>query len=121
LHVDEKLSNYIAAKLNIQVFNKNKLYLESFVKQNAIEYECFKNNQIQTILLHLLREEFDIDHYVRENIIQDHFPLHNFEQRGSILKMFTKQVKNTIFDAIRTSKTKRQVLRPLNVISLYYG
>jgi len=30
-------------------------------------------------------------------------------------------VKNSILDAISISKTRRQVLRPLNVISLYYG
>ena len=121
LHIDETLLNYVASKLNLQVLNKNKMYLESFQRQNSMEYECFKNNQIQTVLLHLIMLEFDIEHYVRENVIVEHFPLHNFKQRGSILKMFTEQVKNTILDAISISKTKRQILRPLNVISLYYG
>ena len=44
----------------------------------AVEmYEPFNSRQVQTVIREMLREEIDIQHFVNNKVILDHFPLHN--------------------------------------------
>ena len=72
------------------IFNKKKMFLESFIKETKQEFEDFKPRDVQSILLSLINEEFNIDTYFKQKIILEHFPIHNFKQKFNIIKEWNK-------------------------------
>jgi hypothetical protein len=100
IKIDDDLLNIIADRLNLQVYNKKRKILESFVLEQANEYELFNSIHIQEIILHLISLEFDIDYFVEEKVIIEHGPLHNFAQRKQILKQFRANAVHVMKDII---------------------
>ncbi len=74
---DTHLLDSIADRDEIEVYNKSKLFLDTFIKDVKDQFEDFKPIHVQSILMKLLLEEFVIDTYVKQKIIIDHFPIHH--------------------------------------------
>ena len=70
--------------------------------------------------MHILHEEFNLDTYVKEGIVIDHFPLNNFVERENVLNEWEKNKIAAYIDQI-TLTTNRLAIKPLNAISTYYG
>ena len=84
IQCDQMLLNNVANELELQVYNRKKKFLDTFLADQAHNYEQFMPIELQTIILFLLNEEFDVDQYQKEKIILQHFPLHDFQQRTNI-------------------------------------
>jgi len=79
LYCTEELLDRIADRDEMVIYNKNKMFLESFIKETKQEFEDFKPKDVQKILLSLINEEFNIETYYKQRIILEHFPVHNFK------------------------------------------
>ena len=86
ISIDSNLLDIVADRDEMMVYNKKKLFLESFIKEVKNQFDDFKPTIIQKILLELLLEEFVIDTYVKSKIIIDHFPIHHNIKTKNILR-----------------------------------
>lgn len=75
---------------------------------------------VQTILIYLINDEFDIDEYEREQLVIDHFPMHEYNERSVIWKFWQKNWWSVLTHPLRPS-TDLKALIPQNQIALYHG
>ena len=113
--------NYLADLLNLQVYHKNKKFPEFFYKENANSFENFRPTHFQTMILFLLKKEFDLDTYIQEGIIEKHFFLHEPSYTKSILDQWWKDNNYLLFDNMKPKKTNLKYLDSLGGINHYLG
>lgn len=114
-------TNYLADLLNLQVFHKNKQYPDFFYDENAKFFENFRPTHYQTMIEYLLEKEFDLEIYVREGIIEQHFFLHEPLYSESILNQWFYDNNHLLFDNMKCSKTKRKYLDSFGAVNHYMG
>ena len=123
IKADPTLASNVAGLLGLMVYNRKWKFLEKFDPERAEEFERFNDIKNQTILLHLLRQEFDVEEYLRAGLLLDSFPLHNYIardqlrsallQKGVLLENF---VDNFVFVG-----SNHNFLRPLTIVANYFG
>lgn len=74
--------NYWADRLKILIYNKEKQFICPFLIEETDEFEWFQQKHIQTIIMEVIAQEFDIFKFHKEKTILTHFPLHNFMKRS---------------------------------------
>lgn len=110
--------NSIADTEKMSVYNTAEGFICRFIKAQALVYETFQHRQVQEIATMVMNDEFDLEQFETDEIIFDHFPLHDFEEVASIHE-FWRQEKWMIF--IDPFKAEKQTIRTLNALSNYYG
>ena len=88
-----------------------------FIGYAIDHFEPFNTRQIQAIIQEMLDEELDIKHFTSNQIILDHFPVHNNRQQ-----IYETWTQNSISFAMGmvTGNYEKNML-PLNYIRGYYG
>ena len=120
LNVQEELLDSIADYLNFNIFNMRKGYVTTFDKKRAKEFNKFRDFHIHAILSFLLNREFNLNHYIKQGIIEGLFPLHEFRTRNNIYRNWKKERLTVFFDPWKPKRSTKD-LRPFNSLAFYFG
>lgn len=120
ISLDSSLVNYFADKLGLLAYNFKLDIVTDFTRDNVHEFEDIRDAQVQRITLDILKEEFDLNAFVKSGILIDYFPLHEFQEREEIKKYWRKERFNSSWDML-TPETNMKALLPLCSIASYYG
>ena len=118
IHCD--LLDTMADYLDIEIYNIKRGYTTTFHKDSATEYIKFRDYHVHTIILHLLNNEFNINHFLKKGIIEQAFPLHEFKTRMNLKTNWEKEKNSVFFDPWKL-KPELKDLRPFNSLAFYYG
>jgi anoctamin-10 len=120
LKLKDSVSDLIADKLNLKLFNRKKGYNTQFIQEERHHFEPLRVFHSHKILLYVLNREFSMDVFQKKGLIEDHFPLHSFRNLRTIRKLWTKEKYSTLFDPLKNESSSKDLL-PYNSIAFYYG
>ncbi|CAD8086171.1 unnamed protein product [Paramecium sonneborni] len=118
LKVDEKLKNLIANETKMMIYNSREAYLCPFNIQIQEQFENFHHVHDQQILQTLLYDEFDIDQFINDGLLIEHFPLHDEEEKELILKFWKNERFHILFEPFQL---RRSSSRTFSALSSYFG
>jgi len=75
---------------------------------------------VHTMIMYLITDEFNIDEYLKEGLIEDYFFLHEYNERDVLWKLWKKNWGKVIMHPLKT-KVDLDALRPLNQIANYHN
>lgn len=120
ISLDSHLVNYFADKLGLLAYNFKLDIVTEFLKDEFNNFEEIRDAQVQRITLDILKEEFDLNGFMKSGILLDYFPLHEFQERASIKKYWRKEKFSSALNMLMT-KTDMNALLPICTIANYYG
>lgn len=120
INVEEELLDSIADYLNFSLYNTKQDYVTEFTVEKSKQFSKFRDFHIHAIINFLLSREFNLNHYIKQGIIEAAFPLHEFIIRNNIDKNWKKEQSSIFFDPWKLKQSSED-LRPFNSIAYYFG
>jgi hypothetical protein len=63
-----------------------------------------------------LNEEFDVDEFILEGLVIQHFPIQDYDRYNQMVKFWKEELYDCIIDTM-SLETKQRALRPLHSMS----
>lgn len=116
------LYSYMADKLDFKLFNTSKGFRQVYVYDGLREdqFEPLKHYEKQKIIMRILQDEFDLDKFVENGLILDHFPIHDFTERRKISEHVAHYFLEMLIDPLVYGYRPR-LLIPFLELGLYHG
>ena len=123
LKVSNKLMERLCYELEIQAYNMKYKHYTKFSNdpEEIKHYEPLREIQKQRIILHLIRQEFDLDKFKSKRLLIDHFPVNNFRKVRINYEFWWEKKWTLILDPLINFATKKGLLRPYMVLGFYHG
>lgn len=122
----EKLLTKIATDLQMRTYNMKEGY-HTVYSVNSIDkgyLEPLRHHQKVQILMKLISEEFDIQSYIKKNLVTQFYPIHNYQERRAIYDMWSKNKSTIHFKDLKHTfnlNTDKNTLKFMSLISFYHG
>lgn len=120
INIEEDLMDSIADCLNFEIYNVKKGYVTQFSTQSSKQFSKFRDYHVHSMVNHLFNREFNINHYIKQGIIEAAFPLHEFRNRANIAENWRNERSTVFFDPWKLKPTPKD-LRPFNSLAFYFG
>ncbi|CAD8136075.1 unnamed protein product [Paramecium octaurelia] len=118
IKVQSQLKNEVAHKEKMMIYNFTHGIICPFNKNKAYMYENFHHYHDQQIILTLLYDEFNLDQFMHDQLLLDHFPLHDEEEK----KLLYNQWKCEKWDLLKEPLSFDQNrCRTPSAIKAYFG
>ena len=121
IHIGRSIVKKFAKENNMVVYDSVGNYLEPYDETRRAHYERFRDLMKQEIILNILRSEFDLDKFHRVGIIIDHFPLHHYTERDTIIRYWKKWAFNALVNPVNPFQESPKVYIPVVQIGYYHG
>lgn len=120
IYVPEIILLDYSSLLNFNIYNQIGGFHDRFRKEFQYEYEPLRDYYVHRIIYYMLNLEFDMQYYKDEEILIDHFPLHEFQKKKKIMDYCRNEVK-CIFTNFLSLELSLSEMRPFNAIAMYHG
>ena len=112
--------NRLADLRDFKIFNRRKGFNECFEEELAHEFERFKDFHLQPLLIDAINFEFDMEEFKNQNLVEDYFPVHDFDYLRGLQKSWRENWVMLFVEAF-TFNVQINLFAPLNSVAFYYG
>jgi len=106
--------------LNFKIFHNKKGFMRIYHSIKKKSYEPVKDWMLQTMIMYLITDEFDIDGYKEEKLILDYFFLHEYNERSVIWEFWREQWLKVLLHPLKAD-VDLEAVRPHTQIALYHN
>ncbi|CAD8137640.1 unnamed protein product [Paramecium pentaurelia] len=116
--VSSELKNLVADYEKMMIYNFKEGIICQFDRNKAETYENFHHYHDQQIILSLLYDEFDLDQFLHDKLLLDHFPLHDDEEKVLIYNQWKREKWELLKEPLSLKQNK---CRTPSAIKAYFG
>lgn len=122
IQISDELMNKVAKEMDLKGYNMLKSYSTQYPSslKGAEHFEPLRDIQKQQVILYLLRQEFDLKEFRRNDLLKDHFPVNNFKKMKTVYLFWWNNRWKLLIDPI-FRLGKLGLLRPFVMIGNYNG
>jgi hypothetical protein len=120
IEINDELRDHVVEKLDYKVYDNKKAFLTKYSEWKPHNFELIHDWMSQQAILWLLNQEFSLNDYTNENIVLDHFPMHEFHERQEIMESWKRNWWIALVMPLGGGEDLRG-LRPITQIALYHG